>query len=304
MPPPERLAPTGAGQWEAAADAPNDYARLILAADRQTFYAGYPLDITPTTDDRPFFFHTTKVKDQVGVAFGKTMLFGNGLSALMTLMAISTALVLLFIVGPMALSGRSLLGTEWPRWLAYFGLLGAAFMLVEVALLQRFVLLLGHPVYSLTVTLFSLLLGTGTGSFLSRRIDESRVRSRLVAALFGITLLGLAAIVALPPVIRAAVGAPLGARVALTVALLFPAGILMGVPLPAGVRLMARRQPDLLPWAWAMNGAMSVLGATLAVFIAMNWGFSVTLLAGGLVYASAAALIAKASGSRGCPPSR
>ena len=63
--PPERLAPTGAGQWEAAADAPNDYARLILAADRQAFYAGYPLDITPTTDDRPFFFHTTKLKDQV-----------------------------------------------------------------------------------------------------------------------------------------------------------------------------------------------------------------------------------------------
>ncbi len=298
LPPPQRLAPTGAGQWEAAADAPNDYARLILAPDRQAFYASYPLDITPTTDDRPFFFHTTKVKDQVGVAFGKTMLFGNGLSALMTLMAISTALVLLFIVGPMALSGRSLLGTEWPWWLAYFGLLGAAFMLVEVALLQRFVLLLGHPVYSLAVTLFSLLLGTGTGSFLSRRIAESRVRRRLVAALFGITLLGLAAIVALPPVIRAAVGAPLGVRIALAVAMLFPAGILMGVPLPAGVRLLARRQSDLLPWAWAMNGALSVLGATLAVFIAMNWGFSVTLLAGGLVYASAAGLVMKATVAR------
>ena len=296
MPPPERLAPTGTGHWEAAADAPNDYARLILAADRHAFYANYPLDITPTTDDRPFFFHTTKMRDQVGVAFGKTMLFGNGLSALMTLMAISTALVLLFILGPMALSGRSLLGTEWRWWLGYFGLLGAAFMLVEVALLQRFVLLLGHPVYSLTVTLFSLLLGTGTGSFLSRRIDESRVRRRLVDALLGITLLAFAANVGLPLAIRAAVGAPLGARIALAVALLFPAGVLMGIALPAGVRLMARRQAELLPWAWAMNGALSVLGATLAVFIAMNWGFSVALLAGGLVYACAAALVLKASG--------
>jgi hypothetical protein len=223
------------------------------------------------------------------------MLFGNGLSALMTLMGISTALVLLFILGPMALSGRSLLGTKWPWWLAYFGLLGAAFMLVEVALLQRFVLLLGYPVYSLAVTLFSLLLGTGVGSFLSRRIDESRVRSRLVASLMGITVLGLAAIAALPPVIRASVGAPLGARIALAVALLFPAGILMGIPLPAGVRLLVRRQPDLLPWAWAMNGALSVLGATLAVFIAMNWGFSVTLLVGGLVYTAAAGLALTAS---------
>jgi hypothetical protein len=293
--PPDRLAPTGSGHWEAAADAPNDYARLVLATNRQAFYAGYPLDITPTTDDRPFFFHTTKVKDQLGVAFGRTMLFGNGLSALMTLMGISAALVLLFILGPMAVGGRSLLETGWPWWLAYFGMLGAGFMLVEVALLQRFVLLLGHPVYSLAVTLFSLLLGTGAGSFLSRRIADAHVRSRLVAALFGVTLLSLVAIVALPSIIRATIGATLAARIALAVALLFPAGLLMGLPLPAGVRLLARRQTELLPWAWAMNGALSVLGATLAVFIAMNWGFSMTLLTGGLVYAGAAGLAVTAS---------
>ena len=82
----------------------------------------------------------------------------------------------------------------------------------------------------------------------------------------------------------------LAARIAIAVALLFPAGLLMGIPLPAGVRLLARRQPELLPWAWAMNGALSVLGTTLAVFIAMNWGFSVTLLTGGVVYLAAAGL--------------
>jgi spermidine synthase len=288
--PPRTLASTGAGDWEAPQGASNDYARLILAGDRQAFYAGYPLDITPTTDDRPFFFHTTKLKDQASVAFGRTMLFGNGLSALMTLMGISTALVVAFILGPMALSGRALLGSGWSRSLAYFGVLGAAFMLVEVALLQRFVLLLGHPVYSLTVTLFSLLLGTGVGSYLSRRIPEDRVRSRLLAALVAVALLGVVAIVALPPIIRAAIAVSLAARIAIAVALLFPAGLLMGIPLPAGVRLLARRQPELLPWAWAMNGALSVLGTTLAVFIAMNWGFSVTLLTGGVVYLAAAGL--------------
>ena len=83
------------------------------------------------------------------------MLFGNGLSALMTLMAISVTFVTLFVVGPLLLSGSELRGSHWPRWLGYFGMLGAGFMLIEVALLQRFVLLLGHPVYSLTVTLFS-----------------------------------------------------------------------------------------------------------------------------------------------------
>jgi hypothetical protein len=293
--PPRNLAPTGAGHWEAAQDAPNDYARLILAGDRHAFYTGYPVDITPTTDDRPFFFHTTKLKDQASVAFGRTMLFGNGLSALMTLMGISAALVVLFILGPMAFSGRDLLGSGWSWWLAYFGVLGAGFMLVEVALLQRFVLLLGHPVYSLTVTLFSLLLGTGVGSYLSRRVREDRVRSRLLAALVAVALLGVVAIVALPPIIRAAIALSLVARIAIAVALLFPAGLLMGIPLPAGVRLLARRQPDLLPWAWAMNGALSVLGATLAVFIAMNWGFSVTLLTGGAVYFAAAGLATRMS---------
>jgi predicted membrane-bound spermidine synthase len=228
------------------------------------------------------------------VAFGRTMLFGNGLSALMTLMAISTALVLLFILAPMAVSGRSLLGSGWPWWLGYFGLLGAGFMLVEVALLQRFVLLLGHPVYSLTVTLFSLLLGTGVGSFLSRRIADSHVRARLLAALFGVALLSVVSIAALPPLIRLAIAASLPARIGLAVAMLFPAGLLMGIPLPAGVRLLARTRPELLPWAWAMNGALSVLGATLAVFIAMNWGFSVTLLTGAAVYAGAAGLASRA----------
>jgi hypothetical protein len=292
LPPPPALAPTGGGDFAAADGAPNDYARLILAPDRRAFYAGYPLDITPTTDDRPFFFHTTKLRDQTSVAFGRTMLFGNGLSALMTLMAISGGLVVLFLLGPMVLSGRELLGSGWPAWLAYFGLLGAGFMLVEVALLQRFVLLLGHPVYSLTVTLFSLLLGTGLGSFLARGIDDGRLRSRLLAALLAVAALGAVAVWGLPPLIRAGISAGLGLRVALAVGVLLPAGLVMGVPLPSGVRLLVRRQPALLPWAWAINGALSVVGATLAVFIAMNWGFSATLLTGSAAYLGAAAVAA------------
>lgn len=288
MPAPAVLAPTGTGQWEAANGAPNDYARLIMAPDREVFYARYPLDIRPTTDDRPFFFHTTKLKDQTSVAFGRQMLFGNGLSALMTLMMISGVLVLLFIVGPMAIRGRELLGSGWPGWLAYFGLLGAGFMLIEVALLQRFVLLLGHPVYSLTVTLFSLLLGTGLGSYLSRRIGEEHVRARALLALAGVAALGILGVFVLPPIIRGAITVGLAGRMLVAIGILLPAGLVMGIPMPAGIRLLSRRQEALLPWAWAMNGALSVVGATLAVFIAMNWGFSVTLLTGSAVYLLAA----------------
>src|SRR5437763_14399212 len=95
----EAAAPLPADEVDGTATA--DYPRLIRAADRHEFYAAYKQDIRPTTDDRPFFFHTTKLQDQFQVAFGREMLFGNGLSALLTLMGISAALVAVFVIGPL-----------------------------------------------------------------------------------------------------------------------------------------------------------------------------------------------------------
>jgi spermidine synthase len=272
-------------------DTSNDYAKLVLAPDRAAFYDKYHHDVTPTTDNRPFFFHTTKIKDQFQTAFGRSMLFGNGLSALMTLMAISATFVALFVVGPLLLSGSELRGSHWPMWLAYFGMLGAGFMLIEVALLQRFVLLLGHPVYSLTVTLFSVLLGTGIGSVVSRKVTDRALPFTLQLILLSIAAVAVLGIVALPPLIRQAISASHAQRIAMTVLLIAPAGVLMGIPLPGGIRLMTANHSALVPWAWGMNGALSVIGATLAVFIAMNWGFSVTLMTGAAIYLTAAVLL-------------
>jgi hypothetical protein len=262
---------------------PDDYRRLILAGNREQFLASYPLDISPTSDDRPFFFHTTRLRDQLQVAFGRSMLFGNGLSALLTLMGISAALVVLFVIGPLVLSGERP-RPGWAAWLAYFGALGAGFMLLEVALLQRFVLLLGHPVYSLTVTLFSLLLGTGLGSLISRRVAAERVKAVTTHALMTIAAVAALTTLALPRLIDVAIPWPLPLRIAAAGVILIPIGVLLGMPLPGGMRLLAASRNDIVPWGWGINGAFSVLGATLAVFIAMNWGFSATLLAGALVY--------------------
>jgi hypothetical protein len=266
-----------------------DYARLIQAVDRQQFIDAYPLDIRATTDDRPFFFHTTRLADQFDVAFGRSMLFGNGLSALLTLFGISAGLVALFVIGPL-LFGGGRPASGWFGWLAYFGALGAGFMLLEVAMLQRFVLLLGHPVYSLTVTLFSLLLGTGLGSFLSRGVDERRVRRVTMTSLLAIVAVAVVTRFAIPWLVDAAIPWPLAVRIAVAVAILVPVGILLGMALPGGMRLLAARRPEIAPWGWGMNGAFSVVGATLAVFIAMNWGFSTTFLAAAAVYALAAAV--------------
>jgi hypothetical protein len=270
-----------------------DYARLIRATDRHAFYASYPQDITPTTDDRPFFFHTTKITDQFHTAFGRSMLFGNGLSALLTLMAISAVLVVLFVIGPLVIASASRTGrgasdpsrpSRWFAWLAYFGALGAGFMLIEVAVLQRFVLLLGHPVYSLTVTLFSLLLGAGIGAAWSRRFDQTTLRPRAAVALVVIVAIGGAVAALGAPLVTWAIPLARVARIAIAVTVLVPIGIALGIPMPTGVRMLSARAPQMVTWAWGMNGALSVLGATLAIFIAMNWGFRLTLLSASATY--------------------
>jgi hypothetical protein len=291
---------------ELDANGVGDYVRLVMAPDRRAFYRAYPIDITPTTDDRPFFFNTTRFGRQTYVAWVRSRLFGwtepwhrplpagfatGGLTALLVVIGLSALLVALFVIGPLSLVGRAALAPGWLRWLGYFGCLGTAYMMVEIALLQRFVLLLGHPVYSLTVTLFSLLLGTGVGSWLCRRIGEPRLRMRLVTALAGIVATGVVAVLLVPPVVNHAVGWPIAARLALSAALLLPAGVLMGIPLPSGMRLLAGPQAALVPWAWGINGALSVLGSGLAVLVAMTFGFSATILAGASLYALAAVLV-------------
>ena len=260
-----------------------DYPRLIRATNREEFYASYRQDIRPTTDDRPFFFHTTKLRDQFRVAFGRQMLFGNGLSALLTLMGISAALVAVFVIGPLVLAGGT--GARgWLAWLLYFGALGAGFMLIEVSVLQRFVLLLGHPVYSLTVTLFSLLLGTGLGAAWSRGLREATLTRSTVIALIAIAAVGVVFVRVATPLVTWAIPFSRGARIGIAVATLLPIGVVLGVPMPAGLRLLSARAPQMLTWAWGMNGALSVVGATLAIFIAMNWGFGTTLATASGVY--------------------
>jgi hypothetical protein len=157
-------------------------------------------------------------------------------------------------------------------------------MLIEVSILQRFVLLLGHPVYSLTVTLFSLLLGTGLGAALSRRIPDAAVPRATTFALAAIVVTGLLCMAAITPLVDWAIPFPRSVRIALAVAAIVPVGMLLGIPMPAGIRLLRARAPEMVTWAWGMNGALSVVGATLAIFIAMNWGFQVTLLTSAATY--------------------
>jgi hypothetical protein len=139
-------------------------------------------------------------------------------------------------------------------------------------------------VYSLAVVLFSLLVSSALGSAWTRRIGDDRVAARLPRMLTIVAALVVAAVLALSPLFGALAAAPRPARIALTVVLLAPLGLAMGMPMPAGIRLLAARRAELIPWAWGVNGAASVLGSVAALGLALAMGFNAALLVGAALY--------------------
>jgi hypothetical protein len=178
-------------------------------------------------------------------------------------------------------------GDRVPAWvpLGYFFLLGLGFLWIELPLMQRFILLLDHPVYSFAVVLFAVLVFSGIGSAFSERLGQHR--HRVLLALGVLAIVYAAGIERLVDLI---LGMPLGARMVLAVLTTAPVAILMGTAFPNGIEALRQRRVDLVPWAWGVNGYASVIGSILATLIALNQGFSVVMLAAGITYLGAWAL--------------
>ncbi len=158
-----------------------------------------------------------------------------------------------------------------------------------MALIQKFVLFLGHPTYALTVVIFSMLVSSGLGSYFSRRIlgDDDRRLYRALA-LIAVLVALLAAVVT--PLLAAGVGLPLALKFAITVLLISPAGFVMGMPFPTGLKRLEEWHKPSVRWAWSLNAAASVLGSVGALVCAIYLGLVQTLLAGGLLYLAALAV--------------
>jgi len=267
---------------------------LLVSTDRRQFYAAYPFDVTPPTDDRPFFGHYFKWEQagQVWAQLGKTWQpFGGAgyfvLVVLLVLAAVSagvlTVLPLVVRRAKSELASRSSLFA-----LAYFALLGLGFLFIEIPLVQRLILLAGKPVYAMAIVLFGLLIFSGLGSLLSRRMPWR-------GALAALMILALTYPMLLPVLFQATLGLPLGARLVIGVGLLAPLGILMGMPFPKGIAWLERASPDLIPWAWGVNGAVSVVASVLAALVALSAGFTVVLAAGAACYGLAVIVISSRS---------
>ena len=175
--------------------------------------------------------------------------------------------------------------------LAYFLAIGAGFMMVEIAQMQRLMIYLGHPTYGLVVVLFTLLLSSGIGSGWSHRLDPVAGRGGMGCLVILVFLLALCGVLT-PAVLSASRWAVTPVRIAVAVALLSPPGFLMGTAFPLGLRRVSDVRGALTPWLWGCNGAASVFASVLAVALSMAWGISVTFWTGVACYAAAAAAFA------------
>jgi hypothetical protein len=163
-------------------------------------------------------------------------------------------------------------------------------MMIEVPLLQRFVLFLGYPVYALAVVLFALLLFSGAGSLLSARFTLDP-RQALLRALVAIIVLALVYLYLVPLVIQVFLAAPIYVRILATVILLAPLGLVLGMAYPLGITVLRDFSETLVPWAWGLNGALSVVASVLAIFVGSRFGFSTAFLTGVAAYGVALAIM-------------
>jgi hypothetical protein len=240
------------------------------AAEFDDLVREYHIDLTAPTDDRPFFFNQLVLTDLVSVrsaGAAKDGVIKGNLAAAKTIAVIvvlSMALVLATIVGPslptvrQAPASLALLGTLW------FSLIGLGFMFVEIGVIQRVSLFLGHPVYGLAIGLFSMILSTGIGSLLSERIRlDSAPR---IVGWAGLLCFFVAALSAwFPLLVGTFESGNLAVRTAVALTAIVPSGILMGFGFPTGMRLVNAIDRRPTPWFWAVNGAAGVLAAGVAV---------------------------------------
>ena len=236
----------------------------------EEFYAMFPTKAHFVTDDSPFFLSFEKPIPKV----------------LQTLIYISIAIVVVFLLGPYVWikknkSEKSELKTRTVA--LYFAALGMGFILIELSLLQKLILLLGNPTMTFAILLFTILIASGVGSFASGRIIKHSTRN-LTFVISGIVALGFSYAVLLPTLIYSVISEQFIVKSLISVALLFPVGFLMGMPLPSAMRLIKSYSATHVPWMWAINGAFSVFGAVMSVTIGILFGASFAMILGASIY--------------------
>ena len=263
-------------------------------AELPSFYKDYAFNITPTTDNDPYFWHFARFGSVIDHFFQSLTSTDRENSVaervLLLLLGISIIAALLALLLPFAFVRR-----EWsalPRKgssAVYFASLGFGFIFFEITLMQELNLFLGYPTYAVTITLMALLVFTGLGALVSQSLKHP---ATVPALLVVVVLLTVFYLFALTPLTNALLSTPMFLRVLVTLLVLAPLGLCLGVFMPIGVNRVAELGPyprEYVAWGWAVNGFASVVGSALATILAMAFGFDFVLSLGLAAYVIATA---------------
>ena len=269
-------------------------ARLLSSATRAAAIAESPFNIAPPTDLKPYFFLQVRPGDLVNLnrrSFGSiTEITFNGVRVMIVLAACSLALVILvgvLTVATLPGAAASAAARDLYRWMTiYFLGIGLGYILVQIGLLQRLIIVLGRPTFALSVVLFSMLLGTGCGAACSERLFPSGDLRRCLLVIIG-TLIVLRIGFSMAPLLEHMHSAT--GRVLIVGSVLAAAGFVMGCAFPLGVRNVAPTGEWAIQKMWAINGAASIAASVLAAVIGLGWGSGAVLIGGILAYGLALA---------------
>jgi hypothetical protein len=273
---------------------------LTLPADEQRAYLdNYPYDVDAISDNGPFFWHFARFSDVLRnytdpIKLGQDREDAIGERVIILLLVLAATLAAIFLLLPFMTMRK--VWRSFPRKTTsavYFAALGFGFMFFEITLIQRLILFLGYPTYSLTVTLASLLVFTGVGALLSARFKGHVEQvTKIMAGV--VVLLGLAYLFLLPMLTDALLSTPLMLRVLATFVVLAPLGIFLGMFMPLGlgaVSALTSHGEEYVAWGWAVNGFASVIGSVLTTIIAMTFGFNLVLALAVVTYLVALAVL-------------
>ena len=267
-----------------------EYQKLLASPDVwKQYYDEKGIDLSPVTDNRPFFNHFTKFGQFTA---GKDMAefqsifqyYSNTDFPLIIILAEAALLSLVFIILPLYIFKRSGLRSRGKfRFLLYFGSLGLAFILIEIVLIQKFTLFMGNPTYSVTIVLFSILTFAGCGSFLTDRFHQ-HLKPALAMVIFGILLLCWIEMTFGPVIFNACLHYSTPVRILISILMLAPLGMLMGMPFPLGITFTNQIAQRLIPWVWGINGYATVIGSVLCVIFALMFGFKAVVFVACMIY--------------------
>ena len=278
----------------------NVVSRLVKTPGNKidSFYNSYPYDVRPVSDNQPFFWHFTPftkvIADFTKPIDNRDVEVAVGERVLIVLLGIAILFAAVFLLLPFLR-----IRTTWVRLPrkrqsgAYFALLGLGFIFFEVTLIQRLVLFLGYPTYSLTVTLMSILVFTGLGAYLSERL-KTRPRRLMPWLVIAIAALTTFYLFGLTPLTSALLSWSLAVRIVVALAVVAPLGVCLGMFMPLGIGAVASLTEfsrEYVAWGWAVNGFASVVGTVLSTILAMTFGFNVVLTIALVFYLMAIAVL-------------